>query len=246
MSMRPGCLLLMIAMMAGAEDRHSPVVVELFTSEGCSSCPPADRLLADLVRRQTSAAPVIALSEHVDYWNHLGWRDPYSSSVFSNRQQAYGEVFRTTDVYTPQMVVDGLANFNGSDAEQARKSIQLAARQPKVRVEVTRKDSEGRVSILVDNLGAAQTDKADVFLAVTENNLESSVHAGENAGHTLQHTAVVRSLVRIVQIEAKRGAYTADMKVGLQPGWRVNNSSAVVFVQDRKTRRIIGAAICSL
>jgi hypothetical protein len=227
-------------------DSRGPVVVELFTSEGCSSCPPADLLLEELTTHYGAGVEIIPLSEHVDYWNHLGWRDPFSSSQFSARQQAYSEVFGADTVYTPQMIVDGLASFNGSDGDQARKSIKMASQQPKAVVSIHKAEGKGRVTVRVDQLRAAKVDEADVFLAVTESRLTSSVARGENEGRTLRHTGVVRSLVRVVQIEAKRGGYVAELEVQAQRGWNAQNTRAVIFVQDRKTRRIVGAASCSL
>ncbi len=231
---------------AGAADTRIPIVVELFTSEGCSSCPPADALLQEITARMPAGVEIIPLSEHVDYWDHLGWRDPFSSSLFSARQQAYGDYFKSNNIYTPQMIVDGLQQFLGSDSEQARKAVRFAARQPKATVSVRLAGTKGRINVHVDELAEAKVDRADVFLVVTESGLANSVQTGENAGHRLTHTGVVRSLVKIVEIEAKQGAYVADLQVNLQPSWRRENLHAVILVQDRKTRRIAGAASCNL
>ena len=160
-------VLLLCVAVATAADRPAPVVVELFTSEGCSSCPPADRLLAELSRHWPRGTEVLALSEHVDYWDHLGWRDPYSSPQFSARQHAYGELFQLESVYTPQMVVDGFSNFLGSDAERAREMVALASKQPKAHVQVTRKEGS-RILVQVDHLTEAHSEKADIFLALTD------------------------------------------------------------------------------
>ncbi len=120
-------------------EARTPVLVELFTSEGCSSCPPADELLANLAKSQPVAgALVIPLSEHVDYWNHLGWSDPYSSRLFSERQSAYAAAFRNSGVYTPQAVVDGGVELVGSDQSKMQSAIASAAREPKLHVVVTR------------------------------------------------------------------------------------------------------------
>src|SRR5215472_17815121 len=121
-----------------------PVVVELFTSEGCSSCPPADALLLKLDRTQpVPGALVIALSEHVDYWDHLGWRDPYSSPVFSRRQEHYGQIFHV-DSYTPQIVVDGTSEAVGSDARQVENAIRRSAEAEKLQVEISPVFTNGR------------------------------------------------------------------------------------------------------
>ena len=125
--------------------QRQPVLVELFTSEGCSSCPPADALLERLDRTQPVAgAQIIVLSEHVDYWNHIGWADPYSSPAFSARQQQYARRFRTQGPYTPQMVVDGRTEFVGSDARSAESAVREALGQPKVAVHITAGEAVGR------------------------------------------------------------------------------------------------------
>src|SRR5438128_737063 len=179
-----------------AEDQHPaivgkrvPVLVELFTSEGCSSCPPADELLARLEQTQpVPGAEVIALSEHVDYWNHLGWADPYSSAAFSARQNDYARALETDGNYTPQMIVDGRAQFVGSNANRAREAIAAAARDPKAVLTlgvVSQKlaaDST-TLEVRVENLPAGSVDHScDVLLAVTESGLRSSVSRGEIAG----------------------------------------------------------------
>src|SRR6188472_2787151 len=122
-----------------------PVVIELFTSEGCSSCPPADRVLAQLAESGLDGIPIIALSEHVDYWNRLGWKDPFSAARFTDRQQQYADVLRS-DVYTPQMVVDGRRQLVGSDRASAVDEIRKAAAAQKLEVKAAagRKGAEGR------------------------------------------------------------------------------------------------------
>src|SRR5262249_24150999 len=122
-----------------ANDKSVPVLVELFTSEGCSSCPPADQLLTSLAEKQpVSGAQIVTLSEHVDYWNRLGWTDPYSSAALSKRQNDYAEQFGGDSVYTPEMVVDGASQFVGSDDYAARDAIENAIKSPKASVQLTR------------------------------------------------------------------------------------------------------------
>lgn len=224
---------------ASAEGR-TPVVVELFTSEGCSSCPPADALLSQIAKTQPIAgAEVIALGEHVDYWDHGGWADRFSSRRFSARQSDYSRAFRKDTVYTPQMIVDGQAQFVGSDEDAARAAVARAARQPKARVSLTR--AGNALSVQVDHLPtSAKSDPAEVLLAVTEGGLSSSVGGGENAGRRLGHSAVVRRLTLLGTVSG--GAFTAAPSVMPASGWRRENLSAVVFVQERGSRRIIGAA----
>lgn len=223
---------------------RTPVIVELFTSEGCSSCPPADALLSRLTKTQTVAgADVIALGEHVDYWDHGGWADPFSSRRFSARQSDYAAAFRKDTVYTPQMIVDGQAQFVGSDEDTARAAIARAARQPKAHVLVTRVGET--LAVRVDHLPPSASGGPDeVVLAVTEGGLSLSVGGGENAGRRLGHSAVVRQFMPLGTVSG--GAFSASQTVTLSPGWRRGNLSAVVFVQERASRRIVGAAEVAL
>ncbi len=219
---------------------RTPVIVELFTSEGCSSCPPADALLSELTKSQPVAgADVIALGEHVDYWDHGGWADRFSSRRFSARQSDYANAFRKDTVYTPQMIVDGQAQFVGSDEDAARAAITRAARRPKARVALTRVGE--RLSVRVDHLPPSAENEADeVLLAITEGGLSSSVGGGENAGRRLGHCAVVRQLTPLGTVSG--GAFSAAPTVSLSPSWRRENLSAVVFVQERGSRKIVGAS----
>ena len=224
-----------------------PVVVELFTSEGCSSCPPADALLDKFDReRRLGNAEIIALEEHVDYWDHLGWRDPFSSARWTERQQDYAASFRNDGVYTPQMVVDGRAEFVGSSQSRARTAIAEAVREPKADVRLTSSpvaNGNTRVSIDVKMLPAPPSQKAQVWLAVTETGLHSNVMHGENAGEDLHHAAVVRSLRKVGEAALNQeAAYSGEQDVQLDPVWKKENLRVVVFLQDAKTRHILGAA----
>jgi len=230
------------------------VVVELFTSEGCSSCPPADEVLSKLVKAQpVQGIEVIALGEHVDYWNKLGWIDPYSSVEFSTRQNGYAEAFGRESVYTPQMIVDGQDEFVGGNWNSAREAIMKAARLPKAKVQIlaasnsneTNKDLKLSVQISdIPQLTAG--DKADVLLAITESNLRSEVSRGENAGRSLRHSAVVRSLAVMGNISNGQQSFDAESTATLKVGWQRDNLRAVVFIQERRTRRVLGAAALGL
>lgn len=232
---------------------RTPVIVELFTSEGCSSCPPADELLARLEKTQPVAgAEIIALGQHVDYWNRLGWVDPFSSAAFSQRQGDYAEAFGHDGVYTPQMIVDGQTEFSGGNQAKARDAIMRAAQTPKAIVELTRaanfdlKSASVPLSVRVEKLPAVRAnDAAEVLLAVTESNLRSDVSRGENAGRTLSHTAVVRQL-SVLGTAQTGAAFTANPTLTIESGWQRKNLRAVVFVQERESKRVLGASAIKL
>lgn len=229
-----------------------PVVVELFTSEGCSSCPPADALLARMDETQpVEGAEVIALAQHVDYWNYLGWSDPYSSHELSERQGAYSRAFGRDGVYTPQMVVDGRAEFNGGDRGKAFDEIARAAREPKAEVVLTHGDAQAksdapvRLSLRVEKLPKlSDGDAAEVLLAITEGGLSSDVSRGENTGRKLAHVGVVRKLTKLGEFSA--GTFSADTDVTFDKNWRRENLRAVVFLQERASRRVVGASSIKL
>jgi hypothetical protein len=228
---------------------HGPVVVELFTSEGCSSCPLADSLLLKMDQAHSVGnAEVIALEEHVDYWDDLGWRDPYSSHEWTERQQGYAYTFRQGSVYTPQMVVDGRAEFVGSREGQARQAIAEAAGKEKAVVTATMamsSDGKDRVSVRVGKLPVGSAaDSSEVWLAITETGLHTAVKRGENAGEDLHHSAIVRTLRKVGVADPKNQetSFTGDVNLSLDKGWQRGNLRAVVFVQEKKSQQIVGAA----
>jgi hypothetical protein len=224
------------AVPAASNTSKRSVVVELFTSEGCSSCPPADELLGHL-RQQPNAngAEVIPLGFHVDYWDHLGWRDQFDSPEFTKRQQDYANRFQLEGPYTPQMVVNGAAEFVGSSADRASHAIQEAGSQPEAASVVLSSTKKGELAIQVS--GATQ---GDVMLAITEDNLATKVGGGENGGRTLHHSAVVRDFRRVGQM--KDGAFTVSTPLRISNDWKRNDLRAVVFIQDPASGRILGGS----
>jgi hypothetical protein len=191
-----------------------PVLVELFTSEGCSSCPPADALLERLDRsQQVSGADLIVLSEHVDYWNDLGWKDPYASHEYSERQSAYAGQFGLRSIYTPQMIVDGHFEFVGSDERRAKDAIHNASKEMKTPLSISSGLNDERTAILHIETGplpsSSTAESVDIFLAIADESDESHVSRGENAGRTLIHVAVLRSLARIGALDKSAG-FTRD------------------------------------
>ena len=233
--------------------RPTPVLVELFTSEGCSDCPLADALLARLEEQQPiSGAQIIALEEHVDYWDQQGWRDPFSSSQWTERQQRYASARRIQSIYTPQMVVNGRAEFVGSRERQARQEIHQALSQPAVEITLipltsTKRDT-AQFKVSVGSLaGATPGDTAEVWLAITETSLRSSVTRGENAGRDLHHAAVVRALRKLGTGDRnKEPAYASEPFIKVDSGWNRQNIRAVAFVQENRSRRILGSAASAI
>ena len=230
-----------------AEQPRTPVLVELFTSQGCSSCPPADELLIRLAEQQPIAgALVIPLSEHVEYWNRLGCRDPFSAPTFTERQQQYGDALGTNMLYTPQMVVDGRAEFIGSLRQAADDAIARAALAPKAEIELGISQgsdpSRVRVDIAVSRMSRLGVlGEADLWLAVTEEGLATDVRRGENAHRRLRHAAVVRQLNQIETVSSPApDRFTAAAQVAPQPDWHVENLRLVAFLQERQSRRVLG------
>lgn len=241
------------SVISGSEpESRVPVVVELFTSEGCSSCPPADRLLAKLIEKQPiENVEIIGLEQHVDYWDRLGWRDPFSSAQFTKRQSVYGRVFRLRSIYTPQMVVDGTHQFVGSERGDALDAIAASARQPKAQVDAALSLSapEGRDRRLTvrveiaDVPEAVGSERLQVVLAIIEDGLESKVSQGENRGKVLRHRGVTRHFAAIGTMNPEQTArFSKETEVVLDPSWRPAELKAVVLVQAFPSRQIIGAA----
>jgi hypothetical protein len=188
----------------------------------------------------------VALEEHVDYWNHLGWKDPYSAAQFSQRQDGYARVFGSDGVYTPQMIVDGQSEVVGSRSLAAKEAIQKAGNKPKTEIVLFPgpNSSPGKPAFEVEikSLGGISVPgEAELWLAVTETGLQSDVKAGENSGETLKHAAVVRSLRKIETLRDPTG-YHHEIQLPLDPGWKTENLTVVAFLAEKSSRKIIGAA----
>ena len=201
------------------------VVAELFTSQGCSSCPPADRLLSQLIE-EADGAEVLALSFHVDYWNYLGWKDPFSKAAFSKRQRAYADRLRDR-VYTPQLILNGRSSVVGSREAQVRRGVAEQAAMPlPVGVALGAPEVSGnRLSIAYTLNGASAKDR--LHLAVVERHLEVEVRRGENGGRTLHHDNVVRAFETV----AASGSGTQTLT--LPKGVDLKNTAVIAYVQDQ-------------
>jgi len=223
----------------------TPILLELFTSEGCSSCPPADKLLEAMDQAQPiPGANLIVLSEHVDYWNQLGWKDPFSSAQLSGRQTVYAARLHRDGAYTPQLIVDGQAEMIGSDGPAVKSAIEKAMRVEKLPLKLSKPLREGdQVTVHVDipNLLAAGKGTASIYLALADSRVQSSVAHGENAGKSLQHVAVVRTLTQAGRLKAG-DSFSQDVHLAVPAGAGANGLRVVAFVQDQKTGRILGVS----
>lgn len=234
---------LLAALSAGGAGQppRLPVLVELFTSEGCSSCPAADALLERLQRVQPiDGVDVIPLGLHVDYFNHLGWKDAFSSAAFTRRQQEYSTIFGPDSVYTPQIVVDGREAVTGSDDEAVRRAIASAARRPHVPVRVVAAATADRVRLTIDLPAAPDTaEPVHVVAAITEDDLTTAVKRGENHGRTLHHVAVARSVRRVGALIGTAAALTVDLSI--KRDWQPNALRVVVWLEGDRSRGVYGA-----
>lgn len=214
------------------------VLVELFTSEGCSSCPPADKVLMTLQNDQlVPNTEVITLGFHVDYWDDGSWRDRFSSGEYSRRQEAYAKQLKTDGTYTPQIVVDGAFEFVGSNRATANEVIPKSAMQPKGTVEL--KIDGGKLTAVLSGLSG---HNATVFLAVAESGLSNKVSGGENSGTMLEHASVVRELKPIGSVNGNQNEAGFDVQLPENPAWNAENIRYVVFVQDKETLKVLAVA----
>ncbi len=207
-------------------------VLELYTSEGCSSCPPADDILRGVVHQEN----VFAMAFHVTYWNRLGWKDSFSQKAFDERQYAYGSRFQKDGVYTPQLVVNGTEEFVGSRKSQAENAIKKALTTPavaQISLSKTLKDN----NIAVNYKLSGDFVNAVLNFAVVESNFSTQVKRGENEGRILKHDNVVRGF-QTVEVKNTEGVF----EVKLLKNWQLSNCMFIAFLQDKKTGQVLGAS----
>ena len=209
-------------------------VLELFTSEGCSSCPPADKLLPQLATENTN---VIPLSFHVDYWNRLGWTDPFSQAEFSDRQREYGRQFRLESIYTPQLIINGEFEMVGNNRSTAQADIKNVLKEKaavEVRVDEVKKENN-KLSVTCTLNG--NMDQTDVMAALVQKHAEMKVKAGENRGATLSHTNVVRSFLQ------KPAQQKMQFEIDIPKDLADDNTLIIVYTQQKKDLKITGVAV---
>lgn len=224
-------LILLLCCAAAEPKGTQPVLLELFTSQGCSSCPPADELLRRIARDPALRGRVIPLAYHVDYWDHLGWRDPFSSREWSLRQGEYVRALRLGSSYTPQVVINGARQMVGSSTLQIYRAIE----------DESRRAPEGRVSVRIDGSdvvvrATAPRAGTELIVVTFENGATTRVLRGENSGRTIANDAIVRKLVRVATLDAKG---EVEERVRLPLGPRIG---VAAFLQDAKTKHIWTAA----
>jgi hypothetical protein len=224
-----------------ADRERIPVLAELFTSEGCSSCPPADKILEWLSKEQpVDGVYVVTMSEHVTYWDHQGWKDPFGSPRFTQRQQMYGVRLGVADIFTPQLVIDGMTQLVGSDTAALKSALTDAARKPKPRLTVESSlTADGSLSGSASGPGldAGAAEGAELLWAVTEDDLAVDVSRGENTKRTLRHSGVVRVLID--KKITRANATPVSVITRLPTEWNRANLRLVAFVQSTKTRRVL-------
>ena len=217
---------------------QQPVVVELFTSEGCSDCPPADALLTELSRQRiVGNTELVLLEEHVEYWNQQGWIDRFSSPEFTQRQADYIRQLHLATSYTPQMVVDGHLQGVGNNPTAVRRMIAEASKNPKPSTVTLHWVSPGKLNVMVD---ASSRERQRVLLAITEDGLTTNVRGGENGGRVLNHSAVVRNLKQLGN--TGDGKFETTVNLPSKSDWKTPSLRAIVLVQNPSSGLILGAA----
>lgn len=228
------------------ETTGGPVLVELFTSQGCSSCPPADRLLARL--GEAHADQIVPLAFHIDSWNHLGWTDPFSSAAWTRRQERYVRALDATP-YTPQAVVGGRAEVLGSDERAIRAAVARAAAAPKGELALALAPTASEIGVTVDVElpGSLRDRKLELMVAVFESGLVTPVERGENGGATLHDDYVVRRLERAGRLRPRDPAWTQHaLSLKIAEDWKRSELGVVAFLQDAKSLEVHGVAARTL
>lgn len=240
-----GLLLLLGCVVShAAEPARGFAVVELFTSEGCSSCPPADKVFADLARRGRAGEPIYCVGFHVDYWDKLGWKDEFADNAFTQRQLGYMHKLKVDDVYTPQTIVNGTRQFVGSRKAEVDAAIDEALQSPAVlRLSLTPELASDGKSLTIRYFTRADTKPLFLNLAVTQESAENDVAAGENKDRKLRHAAVVRKFQVISEPkDVSQGAWKVELPGDLAPA----EGMCIGYLQSRSTFRVVAATAVSL
>ena len=239
-------VLLLPATGSRAEGTGAPVLIELFTAEGCSSCPPADHFLEQLDAAQpVQGAHLIVLSEHVDYWDGQGWRDPYAAKAFTDRQVAYERKLKISEPFTPQFIVDGAVDMRLSHRERIKDQLLAAAADAKIPVTIESLHIDGGASPAINgvvSVAMAPGDRpCDLFVAVALDHADTQVLRGENRGQHLEHVAVLRELVRVGAV-TPGAASSQSFSLPLRSGLDSAPFRVIAFIQQPGPGAVRGAA----
>jgi hypothetical protein len=231
----------MLALMATSALAQKVVLVELFTSEGCSSCPPADDLLKLVNGSQTNGGQlVVGISEHVTYWNSLGWSDPYSSPAYTERQNAYSERFHLEGPYTPQMVINGAEQIVGSDRGALLHAVEREdAESPRLSLRIVSVNVAGNtLTVNLATSGDVPKQGADLMAVLADDSDRSNVLRGENSGRTLAHVAVARSITRVARVKT---AGELTVQIPIPTSFQANQGHhLILFAQTPGNGRVLG------
>lgn len=232
---------------SGSAAPSSVAIVELFTSEGCSSCPPADSLLRQINLKETDAGQlIIGISEHVTYWNDLGWKDPYSSPTFTERQSVYASRLSSEGSYTPQMVLNGRDQFVGSDGSALERALRDDTRKEHVALRIVSSTNSSDGVDVRFSVAGKPSKPLDIIAVVADDTDRSNVLRGENSGRQLQHVSVARSLTRVAML---RDDGEQSVHVSLSGGFSGNGAAGhhlILFAQEPHQGAILGAATMPL
>lgn len=213
-------------------------IVELFTSQGCNACTAADKILSEVIAdARKNKKPVYAMSFHVEYWNKLGWKDPYSSLKFTNRQKNYSSVLGEREVYTPQIFVNGNTPFVGSDKKRLLSEIDKELKiSPSVSLKLSRSDSTTTDTLRIDYVSSKTDKNFNLYIALVQRNIVTKVVKGENAGKTLTHDNIVRIFETIPLLSP-----SGELKISVKMFSLNNNFSIYGFIQQKQTKHILAA-----
>lgn len=211
--------------------------MELFTSQGCSSCPPADRLLGSYANREDIAA----LSFHVDYWNRLGWKDPFSDQLYSERQHNYAASFGSGSVYTPQLIINGEKEMVGSDEDKIASTIKQLQKPSSSQINIEEIKNSGN-SISINYSVTGKRNNSVVNIALVQNKITTSIKAGENEGVTLTNYNVVRNFKKVSSISEGKNTAVIDITTGINK----KDCSLILFLQDMSTNKVFAAVKAGL
>lgn len=225
-----------------SEDKEPIALLELYTSEGCSSCPPAERLLNDISKKAKDRnLKVFSLAFHVDYWNYLGWEDRFSNPAYTERQRAYGRQFNIKSIYTPQLVINGNTHVVGSDKDKVAEEIEKALKvKAKSSITLLSKKIKSRQYEIYYNIKGKYKNQW-LQTALIEDGLKSNVNAGENDGEKLYHDNIVRSFISKTLTKAE-----GKIEINIKRGININNASVITFIQNPETLDIYGADYVNL